>query len=151
MPNGIRPQWGALTVIHRRSVVAQTADEKEQAERAARAFLSNKLDWIGDLQFLEGMRKLLGISEPDSLLLRWKIERAIEMGELVTIPDAPIETAHDRPREGGQSGGGPRSFASGPTFTPSQLFKRAASVLPLAASYVAPAVRQLTAADGPAI
>ncbi|WP_250499162.1 hypothetical protein [Caballeronia sp. GAWG1-5s-s] len=151
MPNGIRPRRGALTVLRRQDAGYKTADEKQQAKRAARVFLSNKLDWIGDEQFLEGARSLLGISEPEAANLRWKIERAIETGELVTVPDTPIKPTPDRPRGGGQSGGEPRSFASGPTFTPSQLFKRAASVLPLAASYVAPAVRQLTAADGPAI
>ncbi|WP_250471679.1 hypothetical protein [Caballeronia sp. GAFFF1] len=151
MRNGIRPRRGALTVLRRQDVEYRTADERQQAKHAARAFLSNKLDWSGDEQFLEGARGLLDISEPDAANLRWKIERAIETGELVTVLDAPIKPAPDRPRGGGQSDGAPRSLASGPTFTPSQLFNRAASALPAVTSFVTPAMRQLTAADGPAI
>jgi hypothetical protein len=93
-----------------------------------------------DQAIMTKLKALLGIEETDTANARWKIQRAIETGEIVTIPDLRRSSgacgSHgiDMPK--------PRSV----TFTPSQLFKGAPRISS-AGSFGRPAPIRLFADD----
>lgn len=114
--------------------------DRERASQAARAFLADSFRWEHDHAFISRVCALLELDEDDAQNARWKVRRAIESGELVTVPDRPSSglrgsRGDDVPR--------PRSF----TFTPSQLFARGASVAAAVRAFTPPTLPRLPAND----
>jgi hypothetical protein len=153
---GIRPSKGDVTVHRRRDVLFTSRADERNAATTARQFIADRFDWAFDRSFIDAAADLLGLSDHDPSNVRWRVERAVESGELVTIPDyppTPERTGAVRSSGGGShsSGGFPASRAKGFALTPSVLFKRVAKVAAGAAPVALPQVRKLTAADGLAI
>ncbi|WP_250473991.1 hypothetical protein [Caballeronia sp. GAFFF1] len=109
------------------------ADEKLRAADSRRTFLADAVDWMCDQALMAKLQAVLGIDEADVSNARWKVRRAIESGELVTIPDSRGSGVS---RSGGIDIPKPRAV----TFTPSQLFRRA-SPAQTVRSYQRPAPR----------
>ncbi|KIG04568.1 hypothetical protein [Caballeronia concitans] len=114
--------------------------ERDRATQAARAFLADSFKWEHDQAFISRACTLLELDEDDVQIARWKVRRAIESGELLTIPDAPSSglrgsRGDDAPR--------PRSV----TFTPSQLFSRGANVTAAVRTFTPSTLRRLPADD----
>jgi hypothetical protein len=116
--NGIRLASRLLTLYRRRDVQFKNEDEAQRAAASAKKFLADSFSWQYDSALMVQLRDLLGLAVTDGLDLRWKVQRALETGELVTMPDA-IGSGLNGSR--GNEMPRPRSV----TFTPSQLFKRA--------------------------
>ena len=74
------------------------------------------------------LRALLGLSERDESSA-WKIQRAIQTGELVTVPDRAPKTTTIHHSGGGPAAVAPASRARGFALTPSQAFGRVTSAL----------------------
>jgi hypothetical protein len=168
LTEGIGPRRGALTVRRRRDTLfTSNADERHAALTASR-FMADKFNWTFDQPFIDGARELLGLPDRDPCYVRWRIERAIESGELVTISDDPPLDERSEPV---RSSGGEfsesqvrrmKGFArtrmellNVPASRATEVFKRFRNVaLRTAASAAPPALpgaRKLTAADGPTI
>ncbi|WP_248322425.1 hypothetical protein [Caballeronia sp. Sq4a] len=139
MHSGIRADKWSLTLYLRRDRHFVSADEKLRAAESRRKFLADAVDWMRDQALMARLQAALGIDEADVSNARWKVRRAIESGELVTIPDT---------RGSGLSGSGGSDMPRLPsvTFTPSQLFRRA-SPIPAVRSYERPAPIRLFADD----
>ncbi|MFM0049889.1 hypothetical protein [Caballeronia grimmiae] len=150
MRNGIRAQNGSLTIVHRRDVRFSNGTEKQRAAHAARSFLADEFTWLHDAEFIAKLSHLLRLDETDRDNLRWKIERAIDSGELVTVPDAP-PVAMSVHTSGSGAGEAARPSARGFALTPSQAFGRAAGVVAAVRSFAPPTLPRLPANDFAAI
>jgi hypothetical protein len=93
-----------------------------------------------DQAVMAKLRELLSIDEADPSIARWKVKRAIERGELVTIPEPPSSGL-----QGSRGGGTPRPRSV--TFTPSQLFKAAPRIASAGSYHERPAQPRLFADD----
>jgi hypothetical protein len=116
--NGIRLASRLLTLHHRRDVQFTNEGEAQRAAVSTKKFLADSFSWQHDSTLMVQLRDLQGLAVTDGLDLRWKVQRALETGELVTVPDAIGSGLNG---SGGNEMPRPRSV----TFTPSQLFKRA--------------------------
>lgn len=140
MVQEIRLSDRALTLRRRRDVHFANHAERQRAAESAKKFLAESFSWRYDAPLMSQLRDLLNLNEADAGNARWKVQRAIESGELVTIPAAPSSgltgrRGSDTPR--------PRSFTS----TPSQLFGRAAGVVAAVRSFTRPTLPKLPADD----
>jgi hypothetical protein len=136
----IRLSDRALTLRRRRDVHFANNAEEQRAAESAKKFLADSFSWQYDAPLMSQLQDMLNLKEPDARNARWKVQRAIESGELVTIPDAPSSgltgrRGSDTPR--------PRSM----TFTPSQLFKGAPRLTSCVREYVPRALSRLPADD----
>nr|WP_284507283.1 hypothetical protein [Caballeronia sp. ATUFL_M2_KS44] len=146
MQNAIRIGTRSLTLYRRRDAVFASAKDRERASQAARAFLADSFEWEHDQSFIERVCALLELDEDDAQIARWKVRRAIESGELLTIPDAPSSGLRGSRGSRGSRGGDaprPQSF----TFTSSQLFARGAGVAAAVRTCAPPTLPRLPADD----
>jgi hypothetical protein len=143
----VRLQRASLTLRRRRDVLFTSRDDEQRAAEGARIFLAEKFSWEHDRQIMAELCVLLELREDDASAT-WKIERAVESGELLTIPDRTVNSTSVR-----QSGGAPvlPSRLTGFARTPSQLFGRAAGALTSIRSFERPTLPRLLAEDMPAI
>ena len=137
MVQEIRLLGRALTLRRRRDAHFANEGEEQRAAESAKKFLADSFSWQHDSALMSQLQSLPSLNEPDAGIARWKIQRAIETAELVTIPDAPGSGLN-----GSQGGDArPRSF----TVTPSQLFGRAAGVVAAVRSFTPPSLPRLPA------
>lgn len=141
MSKGIRLAGRSLTLYHRRDVHFTNKAEELRAAESAKKFLADSFSWRHDSSLMAQLQKLLGLSETDEGNARWKVQRAFETGELVTMPDAPSSGLNGS--RGGNDAPLPRSF----TVTPSQLFKGAPSMASCVREYVPRKLPRLPADD----
>lgn len=66
-------------------------DDETRAAQEALTLLADSITWSNDRRLLSELGALIGVKDGDNERLR-KIKRAIETGELVTIPDVPART-----------------------------------------------------------
>ncbi|BBP99856.1 hypothetical protein BSFA1_49850 [Burkholderia sp. SFA1] len=140
MSNGIRLANRSLTLYRRRDVHFTNEAEEQRAAESAKRFLADSISWQYDSAFMSQLRELLGLTEVEPADARWKVQRALETGELVTMPDTPSSGLHG---SGGSDMPRPRSI----TFTPSQLFKGAPRMASSIRSFAAPTIPRLPADD----
>jgi hypothetical protein len=130
----------SLTLRRRHDVHFKSATEEQRADTSRRAFLADSFIWMRDQTLMSKLKELLSIEEGDPSNVQWKVRRALETGEVVTIPD-PVSSGSHR------SSGDDKPWARALTFTPSQLFKRAASVASASSYYDRPVRPRLSAED----
>ncbi|MFM0053946.1 hypothetical protein, partial [Caballeronia grimmiae] len=118
MHSGIRADKWSLTLYLRRDRHFVNDSEKQRAAESRRTFLEDSFNWMHDQPFMSKLHELLGLDETEPSNVRWKVQRAIETGELVTIPDAAGSGLCG-------SRGGDMPKLRSMTLTPSQLFKGA--------------------------
>ncbi|BBP99641.1 hypothetical protein BSFA1_47700 [Burkholderia sp. SFA1] len=141
MSKSIRLANRSLTLYLRRDVHFTNQAEEQRAAESAKKFLADSFSWQHDSLLMAQLQELLGLSETDVSNARWKVQCALETGELVTKPDAPSSglngsrDGNDVPRS--------RSF----TLTPSQLFKGAPRLASCVREYVPCALPRLPADD----
>jgi hypothetical protein len=128
----------SLTLRLRGDAFLRHAD-KQRAADAAVAFLSDSFGWTRDEGSMQRLCGLLGLRDATSTDAMFKIKRAIETGDIVTMPDPPRHT-------GASSNGSGNSKPRSVTFTPAQLF-RGAGRIGSAGSYVSRALPMLPAYD----
>ncbi|MDR5741559.1 hypothetical protein QCE73_00155 [Caballeronia sp. LZ029] len=130
----------SLTLRRRRDVHFTSTAEEQRAENARREFLAGSFDWTRDQALMSKLKELLSIDEADPSNVRWKVQRAFELGDVVTIPDRPSSGLR-----GGRDGDAPRPRSA--TFTPSQLFKGAPRITRTGSYYDRPVQPRLFADD----
>jgi hypothetical protein len=130
-----------LTLRRRRDVHFASRAEERGAENAGREFLAGSFDWMRDQAFMSKLKELLSIDETDPAHVRGKVQRAFELGEVVTIPDRPSSGG----LSGARDGDAPRPRST--TFTPSQLFKGAPRITRTGSYYDRPTQPRLFADD----
>lgn len=144
--NEVRLRRLSLTLRRRRDVLFTSRDAEQRATAGARCFLADKFNWSHDRQIMAELRTLLDLSDDDASAA-WKIERAIETGELVTVPDQPMKGTSVHQNAGGERRGPkPREVVAA-----LPLFRRAASVAASVRSFERPRLPRLPAEDFPAI
>lgn len=139
MGNEIRLANRSLTLRLKRDAFIGHVDRQRVAQ-AAELFLNDAFIWTRDSKLMTQLCSLLRIGDATSPNAVFKVRRAIETGELVTIPDAPRNTG-----AGGRGNDGPKPPSI--TFTPSQLFRGAARIAGVG-SYIRPKLPRLRAEDG---
>lgn len=130
----------SLTLRRRRDVHFTSRAEERRAEKGGREFLAGSFDWMRDQAFMSKLKALLSIDETDPANVRWKVQRAFELGEVVTIPDRPSSGLR-----GGRDADALRPRSA--TFTPSQHFKGAPRITRTGSYYDRPARPRLFADD----
>ncbi|GJH25442.1 hypothetical protein [Caballeronia novacaledonica] len=130
----------SLTLRRRRDVHFTSGAEEHRAEKSGQAFLAGSFEWMRDKAFMSKLKELLNIDEADPSKVRRKVQRAFELGEVVTIPDPPNNGLRS-----GRDGDAPKPRAA--TFTPSQLFKNAPRIARTGSYYDRPLQPRLFADD----
>jgi hypothetical protein len=136
----IKLEHRRLTLRLRCDAHFTSTSQKERAAESARNFLADSFSWQNDLAFMTRLQELLGLNEPDAANARWKVKRALETGELVTMPDAPSSGLSGSRRTDIPQ---PRSTV----FTPSQLFKGASRITFGTSSFASQKMARLPADD----
>ncbi|MDR5756629.1 hypothetical protein [Caballeronia sp. LZ035] len=117
-----------IIVQRRRDVLYMNSDDEARAAAQARTFLADSMTWSNDRRLLSELGELIGVKDEGAERLR-KIKRAIETGELVTVPDVPVRTTNFIQRGGDDARPAPKSreaVAALPLFKPA--IEAAASV-----------------------
>jgi hypothetical protein len=141
LSKSIRLTDRSLTLYRRRDIHFMNQAEEQRAAESAKKFLGDSFSWQHDSLLMAQLQELLGLNETDVSNARWKVQRAVETGELVAMPDAPCSGlngsrgSNDAPR--------PRSM----TLTPSQLFKGAPRLASCVREYVPRTLPKLPADD----
>jgi hypothetical protein len=111
--------WGSAVTLRRRDEASLiNRRDEERVSASARRFLADRFRWSNDRELMAQLCELLGLSQRESFSAVWRIERAVESGELVIVPDVlgngfiGERLSANLPR--------PRSL----TFTPSELFRK---------------------------
>ncbi|MDR5779006.1 hypothetical protein QCE63_06120 [Caballeronia sp. LZ065] len=97
-----------IIVQRRRDVLYMNSDDEARAAAQARMFLADSMTWSNDRRVLSELVELIGVRDEDAERLR-KTKRAIETGELVTVPDRPARTTTFIQRGGGDARPAPKS------------------------------------------
>ncbi|MDR5833491.1 hypothetical protein [Caballeronia sp. LZ034LL] len=91
MSREVKISNAGIAVQRRCDVRYMNRDDETRAAQEARRFLTDSMSWLNDRRLLTELGALIGVKDGDDERLR-KIKRAIETGELVTIPDLPPRT-----------------------------------------------------------
>ncbi|MDR5745057.1 hypothetical protein QCE73_18035 [Caballeronia sp. LZ029] len=130
----------SLTLRRGRDVHFTNRAEEQRAEKSGREFLAGSFEWMRDQAFMSKVKELLSIDESNPSNVRWRVQRAFELGEVVAIPDPSSNGLH-----GERDDDAPRPRVA--TFTPSQLFKGAPRMARTGSYYDRPVQPRLFADD----
>lgn len=91
MSREVKISSAGISLQRRCDVRYMNGDDETRAGHEARRFLADSMTWSNDRRLLSELGALIGVEDGNDERLR-KIKRAIETGELVTVPDLPVRT-----------------------------------------------------------